>query len=64
VHARPVSRANAAAGAAAPNFYMARVLPGGSQTLRVRIPAVGVGGAERHHQWSAQILGNPVRLVK
>ena len=33
--------ANAAAGAAAPNFYMARVLPGGSQTLRVRLFDIG-----------------------
>jgi Flp pilus assembly protein TadG len=33
--------ANAAAGASAPNFYMARVLPGGSQTLRVRLFDIG-----------------------
>lgn len=33
--------ANAAAGAAAPNFYMARVLPGGNQTLRVRLFDIG-----------------------
>jgi Flp pilus assembly protein TadG len=33
--------ANAAAGASAPNFYMARVLPGGNQTLRVRLFDIG-----------------------
>lgn len=33
--------ANAAVGAASPNFYMARVLPGGNQTLRVRLFDIG-----------------------